>query len=76
MRIKVTLHSALRGRLPPDAKGRTELDVPAGGSLNDAVLQLGIPDVLYAVNGSIERNLTRPLRDGDQIDVFIRAAGG
>ena len=76
MRIKVTLHSILRDRLPPDARGRTELEVPDGATLNDAVLQLAIPDVLYAVNGSIERNLERPLRDGDELDVFIRAAGG
>ncbi len=76
MRIRVILHSVLAQRLPSEARGQTELDLPEGSTLSDVALRLQMMDMVYAINGSVERNWTRPVRDTDQVDVFVRAAGG
>ena len=76
MRIRVTLHSVLRHRLPPEAGGKTELDLPEGSTLSDIAMRLQMTDMVYAIGGSVERNWTRPLRDNDEVDVFVRAGGG
>lgn len=76
MRIRVTLHSALRERLPSEAQGQTGLDLPEGSTLSDLARHLQMMDMVYAINGSVERNWARPLRDNDEVDVFVRAAGG
>jgi len=76
MRIRVTLHSVLREKLPPEAKGQTQFVLPDGSTLSAVVTRLGMTDMVYAINGSVERNWERPLRDTDEVDVFVRAGGG
>jgi hypothetical protein len=39
-------------------------------------MRLQMTDMVYAIGGSVERNWTRPLRDNDEVDVFVRAGGG
>jgi len=76
LRINVTLHSGLRSRLPPELQGQTAIELPEGSTLADLAGRLRMKDMLYAVGGSVEREWTRPLRDQDEVDVFVRAAGG
>ncbi len=77
MQIKVVLHSVLRDRLPKEANGQTELTLPENGTAADVFTQLKIPNSMWcAVNGSAEGDPSRPLRDGDVVDVFMRLGGG
>ena len=77
MRIPVRLYNMLRMRLPPEAQGRTEIELPQGSTLRDALEALDI-ELRYpaAVNGTIERDLRRVLNDGDQVSVFAPIGGG
>jgi sulfur carrier protein ThiS len=76
VQIQITLYGLLREKLPLQARGKTTLDAPDGTTLSRILelLSIGNP-VTCAINGDIERDLTRLLHDGDQINIF-RAAGG
>jgi hypothetical protein len=76
MHIRVVLHSVLRQRLPSESEGKTELDLPEGSILSDVAMRLQMTDMVYAIGGCVERNWSRPLCDNDEVDVFVRAAGG
>jgi sulfur carrier protein ThiS len=75
--IKVILHSIYREKLPPEAKGQATIELPPGSTVGDALAHLDIPvEAVCAVNGQVERDRGRPLREGDQIEVFMRMGGG
>ncbi len=77
MRVKVVLHSVLRERLPREARGRAELDLPADSSVADAVRELGIAfRVTAAVNRQLEPDAQRVLAAGDELELFPPAGGG
>jgi sulfur carrier protein ThiS len=77
MRVTVVLHSYLREKLPPETRGRAELELPAGSRVADVFARLGLPDkVAWAVNGQLERNPDIILQDGDELRVFRQGAGG
>jgi molybdopterin converting factor small subunit len=80
MRVHVKLMAALRGKLPPDAKGGTaQVEVGQGASVAAALEKLGIASAavhLVMVNGEMEMNRHRPLADGDELVVFPPVAGG
>jgi sulfur carrier protein ThiS len=77
MKVKVILHSVLRQKLPPETRGRTELDLPDGITVADFLAQLGIPpDVNWSINGQLKRDLDQVLQSGDEIRVFQQIAGG
>ena len=77
MRIPVRLHNRLRTLLPPEAQGRTELDLPEGSTLRDVLEALDI-ELRYpaAVNGAIEADLDRVLGEGETVAVFAPIGGG
>ncbi len=77
MRVRVIFHSVLRDLLPPAAGGKTEIELAPGAVLGDLCRQLGIPaQAVGAVNGVIQRDLSRPLQDGDEVRFFRAGAGG
>ncbi len=77
MRIRVVLYSYLREKLPPEKKGRTEMELPEGSTAGDVFRTLDLPTgVAWAINGNIERDLTKGLADGDEVRVFRQGAGG
>jgi molybdopterin converting factor small subunit len=80
MLIRVKLMSALRSKLPPDAKGGVaELELGTGSPVSDALERLGIDGGhvhLVLVNGEMEPDRSRPLADGDELTVFPPVAGG
>lgn len=77
MHISLILHSYLREKLPPEAKGRARLPLPDGSTVADVfeALQIG-PGVAWALNGRLERDTALPLADGDELRVFRQGAGG
>ena len=52
------------------------MDLPSGSPLLALRQRLTLPqNVVFSVNGQIERDETRTLQDGDQVSIF-RASGG
>ena len=77
MLIKVKLHSALRTRLPAESKGATTLDLPEDSDIAAVIDYFDLPGyVLVTINGQIERERGRRLREADKLDVFLPASGG
>jgi len=77
MRIQVILYSYLREKLPPDANGRAELELPEGSPVAAVFEQLSLPrQVAWAINGVAQRDFDLVLRDGDEVRVFRQGAGG
>ncbi len=77
MLVRVVLHSYLREKLPPEARGRAEIELPDGSTAGDLFRLLDLPTaVAWAVNGRLERNLSVPLTEGDEVRVFRQGAGG
>ena len=77
MRIQVILYSYLRERLPAEANGHVELDLPDGSPVAAVFERLDLPrQVAWAVNGTAQRDFGLVLRDGDEVRVFRQGAGG
>lgn len=77
MRIQVILYSYLREKLPPDANGRAELDLPEGSPAAAVFERLDLPrQVAWAVNGVAQRDFELILHEGDEVRVFRQGAGG
>jgi len=78
MRVHVKLMSRFRMHLPPEARGKADIDLSDGSTLNDLVEQLAIHRrvKLFAVNGEHEKDLDRVLCDGDSIRVYPFVVGG
>ncbi|NMB68399.1 MAG: hypothetical protein GYA20_06525 [Chloroflexi bacterium] len=77
MRIQVILYSYLRERLPAEANGRVEMELPDGSPVAAVFERLDLPrQVAWAVNGTAQRDFGLVLRDGDEVRVFRQGAGG
>jgi sulfur carrier protein ThiS len=77
MKVRVILHSYLRERLPPESKGRAEIELPPESCVADLFTQLGIATpVAWSLNGRLERDLSLKLQDGDEVRVFRPGSGG
>ena len=77
MRIQVILYSYLRERLPVEANGRAELELPEGSPVAAVFERLDLPrQVAWAVNGVAQRDFGLVLHDGDEVRVFRQGAGG
>jgi hypothetical protein len=77
MQVKVILHSVLREKLPPEAKGRVILDLLEGVTVGQLFQQLDLPNhAAWALNGSLQRDLNITLQHGDEVRVFRQGAGG
>lgn len=77
MRIQVILYSYLRERLPAEANGRVELDLPEGSPAAAVFERLDLPrQIAWAVNGVAQRDFDFVLHDGDEVRIFRQGAGG
>jgi molybdopterin converting factor small subunit len=77
MRVRVVLYSYLREKLPAEAKGRAEIELAEGSTAGDLFRVLNLPNgAAWAVNGTLERDLSKALADGDEVRVFRQGAGG
>ena len=77
MEIKIQLYSVLRNKLPPEAKGRTILQVEVGTTLGDILQELGITrKVVVGLNGVQVSDKSHQLNDGDDVKIFSSTSGG
>lgn len=77
MQITVILHSILREKLPPEARGRVIIDLPPESVVADVFRRLNLPaGVAWALNGELARDLNLLLHEGDELRVFRIGAGG
>ncbi len=76
MMIHLTLFGPYREKLPKEARGKIDLELPPETTLADVLAQFGIDSAgLCSVNGAITRDFSLTLQDGDRLYIF-RAAGG
>ena len=78
-KIKITLqlYSVLRDKLPAESKGRAELHLNDGSSLQDLLNELEITrKVVISINGDHESEMSRQLQDGDRVKIFSSIGGG
>ncbi|MFZ5808256.1 MAG: MoaD/ThiS family protein [Chloroflexota bacterium] len=77
MNVRVTLFSILREKVPPENRGKINLELPAGATIADILRMLDIEmHVVCAVNGQVEADHSRILQDGDEVRIFRPAGGG
>lgn len=77
MRIKIILHSVLREKLPPETKGRIEIEMPDGSNVGQLFDRLELPiHVAWSLNGSLQRDRLILLQPDDEVRVFRQGAGG
>lgn len=75
--IHIRLFGILRDMLPPEAKGRTTLQLPAGTTVQDVREHFGIKQLIsFAVNEEVDLDMTHELKDGDRLEFFRISAGG
>jgi molybdopterin converting factor small subunit len=79
MKVQVKLMGMLRSKLPPEARGRTVLELDPGATVADVLARLGVADgPVHAVlvNDTPEHDRQRPLADGDALVLLPPVAGG
>jgi sulfur carrier protein ThiS len=77
IKIHLQLYSILREKLPPESKGRAVLKFNDGATLADLLKELDITrKVVISFNDEHESDLSRRLKDGDQIKIFSSISGG
>jgi len=78
MQVQVKLMGTLRGRLPPEAKGATRLDLDPGATVAVVLDRLGVAGQVHAVmvNDDMEPDRGRVLADGDSLVLLPPVAGG
>jgi molybdopterin converting factor small subunit len=77
MIVKIILHSILREKLPPENRGRTQLILNDGSTIQDVISLLKLPEpVMASLNTVFNRDLNSKLSDGDELRLFRPGAGG
>lgn len=78
MRVHVKLFSRLRQLLPPETRGRADVELPEGASVEHLLAHLGVTGrvQLVSVNDQRESDLSRVLQPDDQVCVFPFGVGG
>ena len=79
MKVHVKLMATLRSKLPPEARGVTQVDLEPGATVAALIAKLGIgAEQVHAVmvNDSAEPDRQRPLADGDSLLLLPPVAGG
>lgn len=78
VRVKVVLFGNFAGLLPPDARGRTVVEVEASSTVSDVLDALAVPQegrTFLTLDG--ERVGTdAPARDGAELRVIVPLGGG
>ena len=77
MQISVVLHSVLREKFHPDAKGRMVMDFPDHSTILDVMKVLELPSqIRVAVNDEITSDYALALCDGDELRFLRQSSGG
>ncbi len=80
MQVRIKLMATLRNKLPPGSTGGiAQLELDPGTSIAAALERLGIQSGhihLVTVNGTMEPDKSRVLKEGDELAVFPPVAGG
>ena len=77
MQIYIHLYGPLRDQLPPEAKGKTSLELVEGATVQEIFQRLNLPPtLLVTLNNNHEASLGTLLHDGDRIALFTPASGG
>jgi len=77
IKVSVILHSFLKELLPPETGGRTILELQDEQDIASVISLLKIPpSAVAALNGSIAREHTVVLHDGDELRFLRPGAGG
>lgn len=77
MNCKIILYAILRDKLPPEAHGRVNIDMPNGSTIGDVITKLDLPiDCICTVNEQIEKDMDRIVKDGDTLRFFLPSSGG
>jgi sulfur carrier protein ThiS len=77
IKVSVILHSYLRELLPPETGGRTILELQDEQDVASVIKLLNVPPAaVAALNGSIVRDHTTVLHDGDELRFLRPGAGG
>ncbi len=76
VKLRDTLKSRARANLPDPGPG--EMTLPAGATVNDLVLKLGLEKELIGliVVNKRQRGYEDKLQDGDLVELFSPMAGG
>jgi thiamine biosynthesis protein ThiS len=75
--VQLKLYSILREKLPPDAKGQTDLELEEGETLSGLLDRLEISRrVVISINGEHVTDRSHRLQDGDEIKIFSSISGG
>jgi len=77
LEIHLKLYSILREKLAPETKGRAVIHLDEGATLEDLLAKLDIRSrVVISVNDQYETDLSRRLKDGDEVKIFSSISGG
>lgn len=76
MQINVILHGILRDYLPRQAKGKTTLELTGGSTVADVVKALKIKQTVTAAVDGTQVELSHPLEEGDELQMFRMVGGG
>lgn len=77
MFVAVKLYGTLRDLLPPETKGKSDIDIAEGATIEELLAMLGVEhEVSVAINGDYQTNESAVLKEGDVITVFEMTAGG
>ena len=67
----------MRDYLPPEAKGRTTVNLDDGATVGDLLAHLDIKRrVIVALNDGHEPDETHVLQDGDEVSIYTIIGGG
>ena len=77
MRLKVVLFGLYREKLPKQARGEADLDVPEATTVAEVLAQLGLNmGVMCVLNGQTELDKAHILQEGDRLQVIPPVGGG
>ncbi len=75
MKVRLKLMGVLKTKTPEDG----QLELEDGATIEDVLRALDVPVEsvqVFTVNGSLERDRSRVLSDGDELSVLPPAVGG
>ncbi len=77
MVLQIRLFGYLRDKVPGTHRGQLEWTLANGSSIAELLAALQLTGHMHvAVNGELVREWQRPLKNGDEIEIFHPAAGG
>jgi len=78
MKLEIRLFATLRDLLPKENKGKTQVELPEGSTVDDLIKMLNIPEdlpLIIMLNGRRETEDIK-LKENDRIGIFPPVGGG